>query len=148
MIIQTKYLGEAEINDEKIITFKTGLPGFESETEFVLLDISENVVFQILQSVNSPELAFFVVNPYLLYDEYSIKLNEYVIETLDISDDKDVVVLTVMTLKEPFSNSTVNLKAPLVINLVNRFGKQYILSEDTYSMRAKVPQHKIESGVN
>lgn len=146
LIIQTKYLGETEITNDKIISFDSGLPGFEEERQFVLLDISENVVFQVLQSVTSPELAFFVVNPYLLFNDYSIKLNEHAIETLDIKEEKDVAVLTVMTLKEPFSDSTVNLKAPLVINLENKRGKQYILNDDVYSMRAKIPQHKIESG--
>lgn len=146
MIIQTKYLGETEITNDKIIAFESGLPGFEDERQFVLLDISDNVIFQILQSVTSPKLAFFVVNPYLLYNDYSIQLNEHAIEILKIEEEKDVAVLTVMTLKEPFSDSTVNLKAPLVINLANKRGKQYILNDDDYSMRAKIPQHKIESG--
>lgn len=147
MIIQTKYLGETEITNDKIIKFESGLPGFEVERQFVLLDIAENVIFQILQSVKTPELAFFVVNPYLLFNDYSIQLNEHAIETLKIKDEQDVAVLTVMTVTEPFSDSTVNLKAPLVINLANKCGKQYILNDDEYSMRAKIPQHKIESGV-
>lgn len=139
-------MGETEITNDKIINFESGLPGFEDESEFVLLDIAENVIFQILQSVQSPELAFFVVNPYLLFDDYSIQLNDHAIEILEIKEEKDVAVLTVMTLKEPFAHSTVNLKAPLVINLENKRGKQYILNDDVYSMRAKIPQHKIESG--
>lgn len=146
MIIQTKYLGETKVTKDKIITFQSGLPGFEDEHKFVLLDIAEDVLFQVLQSVNSPELAFFVINPYLLFDDYSIQLNDHAVETLRIENKKDVVVLTVMTLKEPFSKSTVNLKAPLIINLANKYGKQYILNDDQYSMRTKVPQHKIESG--
>ena len=146
MIIQTKYLGEIEIEEDKSIHFQSGLPGFESEKQFVLLDISDQVMFQILQSVNTKDIAFFVVNPYLLFDTYSIKLNENIIKSLDIKEEKDVAVLTVMTLKEPFANSTVNLKAPLIINLSNNLGKQYILNDDTYSMRAKIPHQKIESG--
>lgn len=146
MIIQTKYLGEVEVSQDKLITFKSGLPGFEEETEFVLLDIAEQVMFQLLQSVRTPELAFFVINPYLLFETYSIELNDHAIETLSIKDEKDVAVLTVITLREPFSDSTINLKAPLIINLKNRHGKQYILQNDTYSMREKIPQDKLESG--
>lgn len=146
MIIKTKYLGEVNIADEKTIHFKSGLPGFEDEQKFALLDIAENVLFQILQSTKTKDLAFFVVNPYLLFEDYSIKLNETIIDALDIKSENDVVVLTVMTLKEPFSQSTVNLKAPIIINLTNRRGKQYILNDDTYSMRVAIPQHKMESG--
>lgn len=147
MMIQTKYLGETSISDNKILTFDKGLPGFEEESEFILLDISDEVVFQILQSVQSPELAFFVVNPYYFFEGYEFKLNEPTIEALDIKDENDVVVLTVMTLKEPFSDSTINLKAPLIINLANRRGKQYILEEANYSMRAEIPQKQVESGI-
>jgi flagellar assembly factor FliW len=146
LIIETKYLGEIEISDDKIVHFESGIPGFEDEKKFILLDIADNIIFQILQSVETKELAFFVVNPYILFEDYSIKLNENIIESLDIKEENDVAVLTVMTLKEPFSNSTVNLKAPLIINLKNKRAKQYILNDDTYSMRVTIPQHKLESG--
>lgn len=144
--IETKYLGEIDISDDKIVHFESGIPGFENEKKFVLLDIADNVMFQILQSVESKNLAFFVVNPYLLFEDYSIQLNESIIDSLDIKEQNDVVVLSVMTLKEPFSKSTVNLKAPLIINIKNKRGKQYILNDDTYSMRVTIPQHKLESG--
>lgn len=146
LIIQTKYLGEIEITDDKIVFFESGIPGFEDEKKFVLLDIDENIIFQILQSVETKNLAFFVVNPYLLFEDYSIKLNDSIIETLEINEEEDVAVLSIMTLKEPFTKSTVNLKAPLIINLKNNRGKQYILNDDTYSMRVAIPQHKFESG--
>lgn len=146
LIIQTKYLGEVEISEDKIVHFESGIPGFEDEKRFVLLDIDEKIIFQILQSVETKNLAFFVVNPYLLFEDYSIDLNDSIIESLDIREEKDVVVLSIMTLKEPFSESTVNLKAPLIINLKNKRGKQYILQDDTYSMRATIPQRKLESG--
>ena len=138
LIIQTKYLGEVEISEDKIVHFESGIPGFENEKRFVLLDIDEKIIFQILQSVETKNLAFFVVNPYLLFEDYSIDLNDSIIESLDIREEKDVVVLSIMTLKEPFSESTVNLKAPLIINLKNKRGKQYILQDDTYSMRVTI----------
>lgn len=146
LIIQTKYLGEVEISEDKIVHFESGIPGFEDKKRFVLLDIDEKIIFQILQSVETKNLAFFVVNPYLLFEDYSIDLNDSIIESLDIREEKDVVVLSIMTLKEPFSESTVNLKAPLIINLKNKRGKQYILQDDTYSMRVTIPQRKLESG--
>lgn len=144
--IETKYLGEIEIKKENTISFEAGLPGFEDETEFVLLDISKQVIFQILQSTKTPDLAFFVVNPYLLYEDYTIELKDSIIEALSIKNEKEVVILAVMTLKQPFSDSTINLKAPLVINLTTKQAKQYILNDEKYSMKETIPQDKIESG--
>lgn len=147
MEIETKYLGKTTIDEHKTIIFEEGLPGFEDETKFVLLDLANNPMFQILQSIKTKNLAFFVVNPYLFYDHYSIHINQSVQEKLQIENEKDVVVLAILTIKEPFSKSTVNLKAPLIINLANRHGKQYILKDDQFSMRTKIPQSKVESGV-
>ncbi len=146
MIIKTKYLGEVDVSSDKIITFTAGLPGFEEETEFVLLDVSKEVAFQLLQSTKTKELAFFVINPYLLYESYSVKLDDPTIEGLGIESEQDVVILSIVTLRDPFIDSTINLKAPIVINLKNRQGKQYILQDDTYSMRETIPQEKLESG--
>lgn len=148
MTIDTKYLGDIEIEKEKIIHFETGIPGFEAEKQFVLLDIPENDLFQILQSVKTPELAFFVANPYHLFKNYTIKLEEHIIEQLEIKSEKDVVVLSILTIKEPFTSSTVNLKAPIVINITNKRAKQFIMNDDKYSMRTQIPPiSTVESGV-
>lgn len=146
--IETKYLGEIEIEKEKIIHFETGLPGFESEKQFVLLDIAHNDLLQILQSVQTAELAFFVVNPYILFKDYSITLSDLIIDHLQINNKEDVVILSIITIKEPFTSSTVNLKAPIVINIANKRAKQFIMNDDTYSMRTQIPPtSNVESGV-
>src|SRR5690625_1287919 len=130
MLIETKYFGEMEIDEEKIIHFETGLPGFVHEQQFVVLDLPGNELLQILQSVHTPELAFFVTNPHYFYGNYEFKLEEHVVEALRIKDEKDIVILSIMTIKEPFANSTINLKAPVIINWDQKCGKQFILNDD------------------
>lgn len=146
--IDTKYLGAIEIEEDKIIHFENGIPGFETEKQFVLLDIADNDVLQILQSVQTPELAFFVANPYLLFKDYAIELEDHVIEKLDIKNEHDVAVLSILTIKDPFSSSTINLKAPIIINIANKRAKQYIMNDDRYSLRTQIPPTStVESGV-
>lgn len=135
MIIETKYLGEVEIDKSKILTFQSGLPGFVDEKEFVLLNFPENELFQILQSVNNINLAFIVTNPYEYYSDYEIKLDTQIRENLKIKQTSDVLVLAVVTLKDTIYKSTMNLKAPLIINQELKYGKQYILNDQTYSMK-------------
>lgn len=137
MIINTKYLGKLSIKESDILTFVNGLPGFQDEIKFVLLNLSGELTsaFQILQSVKTPELAFIVTNPYYFYKDYELKLEEPIIEQLNITKEGDVTVLSIVTLKEPFSKSTMNLKAPLIINHDKRLGKQYILQTDNYDTR-------------
>lgn len=138
MNIQTKYLGEVTIDDEMIIHFPGGIPGFLEQSEFVLLDIPGNSVFQFLQSVNTVPLAFVVTNPYHFYQDYSFELDEGTLESLQIKSVNDVLIVNIVTLKDPFETSTINLKAPLVINQKKMLGKQYILNTDVYPSKASI----------
>ncbi|MFZ3576907.1 flagellar assembly protein FliW [Virgibacillus sp. DJP39] len=140
MKIQTKYVGEVEINVEQIINFASGIPGFINETKFTLLDLPGNPVFQILQSVSTPEVAFVVANPYHFYVDYAFELDTNVKESLAIRNEKDVVVLSIVTLQDPFETSTLNLKAPIIINHTSKRGKQYILNQEDYSAKSSITQ--------
>ncbi|MBU8790310.1 flagellar assembly protein FliW [Oceanobacillus caeni] len=138
MKLQTKYLGEIAIEEQKQIYFANGIPGFPDEKQFVLLDVPDNPVFQILQSVQSNFTAFFVINPFLLYKDYSFDLDDNTIETLQIKSENEVVILSIVTLKDPFHSSTINLKAPIVINSNQMLGKQYILNHEDYPSKASI----------
>ncbi|WP_060678508.1 flagellar assembly protein FliW [Virgibacillus halodenitrificans] len=135
MIVDTKYSGELEIEETEIIFFKTGLPGFQEETKFLLIDFPDNPVFQILQSVQTPTTAFIVTNPYYIYQDYEFDLDENIMEQLNIRSEKEIVVLSIVTVKEPFQDSTLNLKAPIILNPVRKLAKQYILTEETYQIK-------------
>jgi flagellar assembly factor FliW len=133
--IQTKYLGGTDVAEEDIIRFPSGLPGFIDETAFILQDLPGNPVFRILQSVKTSRVAFIVTDPYHFFKHYSFKLDESLLESLSIKSEADIVVLTIVTLKDPFHASTINLKAPLIINAAAKRGKQYILNTDEYAAK-------------
>ncbi|HLS06696.1 MAG TPA: flagellar assembly protein FliW [Bacillota bacterium] len=138
MNIQTKYLGEITIDPKKIVTFANGLPGFKNEKQFILLPIPEAAPesFQTLQSIQTPELAFVVTNPYQIYHDYEFRLDQPTIDQLAITSEQDLFILTIVTLTSPFEQSTINLKAPIIINVKTKRGKQYILNDDTYPTKA------------
>src|SRR5690625_7242839 len=98
-----------------IFEFQTGLPGFLDEKRFVLLNIPGNTVFQTLQSVKTPNLAFVVTDPYFIYQDYTFELDDNMLAYLKLETERDVKVLSIVTLKKPFDKSTINLKAPIII---------------------------------
>ena len=147
MNIQTKYLDNVEIKNTQIINFPSGIPGFIDEREYVLLNIPGNPVFQFLQSVNSAELAFVVTSPYHFYNDYTFKLDNSTIETLEITSEADVLVVSIVTLKDPFESSTINLKAPIIVNQKKMLGKQYILNSDNYESKASIKPTTAGKGV-
>lgn len=135
MNIQTKYFEEIEINEEQIITFSQGLPGFHDQKEFVLLDLPDNPLFQVLQSITEEYVAFIVVNPYYFRKDYEFDLDDSLIELLQIESEKDVAVFSILSLKDPFETSTMNLQAPIIINVNKKLGKQYITNHKDYSTK-------------
>ena len=140
MTIQTKFHGEIAINEIPKWTFPNGLPGLEDEHEFVLLPIEGNNTFQVMQSTTTPIVALIVSNPYVLTENYTIEIDDPTINLLDIQSQEDLMVLSVMSLKQPFETSTLNLQAPLIFNTSNHKAKQMILNDSTYQSRHPIGQ--------
>ncbi|MFC5604085.1 flagellar assembly protein FliW [Sporosarcina koreensis] len=142
MNIQTKFHGDIAIQPDQLWNFPKGIPGFEDEKEFILLPIEENNLFQVLQSSNTPSVAFIVTNPYTLVDDYSFDIDVPTIELLNIERPEDVFVLGILTLKQPFETSTINLQAPLIFQMNNRTAKQMILNDIRFTTRHIIGQPK------
>jgi len=138
MKINTKFFGEVEINEENIIEFPNGIPGFEEEKRFVLLDINEGATYQSLQSVDNPEVALVVTNPYVFFHDYEFDIDENTINLLSINSKEDVMVLSVLTLKDPFKHTTANLQAPIILNFTTGKAKQLILHDTNYQTKQPI----------
>ncbi|WP_110928438.1 flagellar assembly protein FliW [Bacillus massiliglaciei] len=134
MEIQTKFHGPVSVAENEIYTFEKGIPGFIDETSFCLLPIEETP-FWVLQSVQTKELGFIVVNPFENFPEYEVKLSDEAQTALQIGSEQEVWVFAILTVREPFSQTTVNLKAPLVLNNEKKLGKQFIMNDALYETK-------------
>ncbi|MBG9548638.1 flagellar assembly protein FliW [Cytobacillus firmus] len=146
MNIQTKYHGETEINPENIITFADGIPSFEDEKKFILLELGEDSAYFVLQSTVTPAVAFLVTSPFTFFPDYQIELSDSAIEKLKIENKEDVAVFGILTVKEPFDQTTINLKGPVIINSKQKLGKQIVLNEGDYHTRHELFQQKSSIG--
>ncbi|MEI2664768.1 flagellar assembly protein FliW [Rossellomorea sp. LJF3] len=135
MKINTKYHGEIQVKSEDILTFEHGIPGFGEEKQFVLLLLPESEWFHILQSVKTPQLGFVVTDPFMFYKEYDLELDQASVELLEHPAEKEVQVLSILTVRETLHESTANLQAPIIINLANRKAKQVILTNTDYQTK-------------
>ena len=71
MRLKTRHFGEIEIDQNQIFTFEEGLPGFERVKQFILLAVNEqDSPFSWLQSIEDYNLAFAVVNPFMIKNDY------------------------------------------------------------------------------
>ncbi|MCA1033709.1 flagellar assembly protein FliW [Bacillus infantis] len=134
MNLQTKFHGRVEINEEQVLHFNTGIPGFIDEKKFCILPIEGTPLF-VLQSVKSAETAFILTDPFSFFADYEFNLPEEVTEALSISSDKEVAVFVILTVQEPFEKTTANLQAPVIINQKEKQGKQVILNGNSYTTK-------------
>ncbi|KUP04464.1 flagellar assembly protein FliW [Bacillus coahuilensis p1.1.43] len=132
MNIHTKYHGEIQVKHEDIIDFELGIPGFPEERQFLLLPLPDNHQFAILQSVLTPEIGFVVTTPYSFFPNYEFILDDSSKEHLELEGENNIQVFVILTIQEPFTKSTANLQAPVVLNGTKHKGKQVILNIPHY----------------
>ncbi|WP_404433573.1 flagellar assembly protein FliW [Sutcliffiella horikoshii] len=135
MKIETKYHGLIELQEEEVVKFPNGLPGFLEEKKFAVIPFSEDGTFFILQSVKTPELGFVLTNPFTFYPDYDFDLENQAVDTLELNSAEDVIVYTVLTMADPFHLTTANLQAPVVVNVKKKLGKQVILTGSPYQTK-------------
>lgn len=134
MLINTTNFGEMEVKANQVITFAEGLPGFEDQKEFVLLnnyDTEEPVPFMWLQATQNPDLALVVAIPFFLRPSYEVTIPDEAVEALEIQEPGDVAVYSVVRIQDKVDDMTFNLMSPIVINGKNRKGMQ-VVQDGTY----------------
>ncbi|WP_342473035.1 flagellar assembly protein FliW [Metasolibacillus sp. FSL H7-0170] len=136
MNIETKFFGEVAIKKEDILIFEAGVPGFPDAQKFVLLPLDADLPLVVLQSIEKQELGFILAYPFAFKKDYSFDISEEEKRALQIEQEDDVVAYAIVTLKETFQESTMNLLAPIVINTKKKFGKQIVLQDsELYPLR-------------
>ena len=128
MNIQTTRFNSIAIEPDDILHFPGGLAGLEDCRHWVLLADAQNDALGWLQSISRPEIALAVVTPRRFVPDYQVRVARVELAPLDILQVQDAKVLVVVGKNE--RSITLNLKAPLVINLDRRLGRQIVANND------------------
>lgn len=148
MLLHTTNFGDIEINDENIISFEEGLPGFESLNRFIIINNEgDNSPFSWLQSVENGDLAFVIMNPLVFLKDYTVTIDDFMVNSLEIEKPEDVMIYSVVVIPEEVSEISANLKAPIIINTKNKKGKQVILDNSEYHVRHYIMEELRKQGV-
>lgn len=137
MKVNTRIFGEIEVAEEKIITFDIGLMGFEDIHKYTLIfDEEDKGSLMWLQSLDEPVLAFPVIDPLAVADEYNPIVEDELLASLgEVDSDSDYFLLSVVTVPSDIKKTTANFKAPLVINMKTRKACQIIVNNEDYPVR-------------
>lgn len=145
MIINTGRFGKITTEEQNIIQFQAGLLAFENLIKFTLLHISNNPAFKWLQSIDAPEVAFLVADPFFFKEDFFLDLDHELTRELEVKKPEDVLIYTTVTVPDGnFKLATTNLIGPLVINNSSKRGKQVILERGDLSIKYPLfPYYKL-----
>jgi len=142
MKLETSHFGQIDIEEERVVRFTHGLPGFEELLSFAILGPEEIMPFAYLQSIEEPEISFLVTNPFAFYKDYEFELSETAQAELGVEKEEDLQIWSIVTMHEKLTNATMNLLAPIVINRSKQQGKQVILHNTSYTTKHALIQEK------
>jgi flagellar assembly factor FliW len=128
MNVETTRFGRLEIEHEDLLTFPAGLFGLEECKHWVLLADAQNDALGWLQSTSRPDMAVAVVSPRRFVSSYQVRVSRSELKPLALDEMRDAKVLVIVGKNE--RSITLNLKAPLVINLKLRMGRQVVVNSD------------------
>jgi flagellar assembly factor FliW len=127
------------MTDGATILFEDGLPGFPDAHRFTIVEMIEDGAFQLLQSSDDPDLAFVVAVPWLFFPDYSPELSDVDQTGLGIESTEDAVLFCPVTLDGETRTASMNLLGPFVVNVHTRRGRQLVLTEQEFPIRATLP---------
>lgn len=128
MNIHTTRFGKIDIEPEDILFFREGLIGFEGCRHWVLLADGQNSAVGWLQSMQKSDVALPVVSPRRFLSEYQVRLEPNQIDRLQLTTVEQAYVLGIVGRDE--DALTLNLRAPIVINLDRRIGCQVVTVDE------------------
>ena len=102
MEIMSRDFGNIEIDKSDIISFGSGLPGFEDLEDFVLLPLAEESPFIIMQAVEDPDVAFVTVEPGNLIQNYEFEISDKVEKKLKIESVSNLLILNIIMKHKTF----------------------------------------------
>jgi flagellar assembly factor FliW len=134
---QTTRFGTVSIDESDVLTFVDGLIGMEGCRRWVLLADAQNAALAWLQSLDRAEVALAVVSPRRFVPNYACRVARRDIQPLGLSDPNEAQVLTIIS--HAGDALALNLKAPLVIHLAERLGRQ-IVARDDHAVQHRLPE--------
>ncbi|MGI8988805.1 MAG: flagellar assembly protein FliW [Bryobacteraceae bacterium] len=136
--LNTKHFGAVEFEEDDVVRFPSGIPGFEDQNSFIFLDRPGTAPVLFLQSVSRADLRFPAVPVQVVDPVYNLALHEDDLAALGLPADRqpaigsDVLCFAVVA-AHPNGLATFNLLAPIVLNPRTRQALQAIRADSVYS---------------
>jgi flagellar assembly factor FliW len=148
ILVKSIYYPEGvAVEKSKILEFVKPILGFNDLKKYCILNINKekNLPFFILQSIENDKLCFIVADPNYFFKDYTAGITEEDKELIGLKEKTDAVIFVIVTVFKDLYSSTVNLKAPIIINVKSRKAMQTVLNNDLYDVKQKLPINPVKS---
>jgi len=114
--IDTSRFGRLEIGDDAQLEFPEGLIGVPGK-RYALLARDDESAFAWLQSLEDPEFALPVTNPWRFFASYEVKISDADATRLGLDEEHaDADVYVTVRAAEALEDFSVNLRAPILVH--------------------------------
>jgi flagellar assembly factor FliW len=135
---QTRNFGKLEYREDSVLHFPAGLPGFDEERSFVLVEQPATKPLAFVQSLSRADLCFIALPVLAVDPRYRTSIASEDLQILGLQVDcqpsigEDVLCLAIVSAPKD-GPATVNLLAPVIVNLKTRVSLQAIQIDAPYS---------------
>jgi flagellar assembly factor FliW len=143
--VSTSRFGEVTFAEHDVFEFPWGLPGFADQRRFLALSLAEQPSFVWLQSIDDPSVALPAADPWQIFPDYDPHMPAYATEALELRSPEDFTILCVVVVTKDAAEMTMNLMAPIIVNLKTRRARQVMLENSQYSIRTAIPRKSLET---
>jgi flagellar assembly factor FliW len=127
MEVTTSRFGKIQAAPSDILLFEEGLIGLRCCRRWVVLADAQNAALGWLQSIDDGDAALGVVSPRRFVPDYKLRVSRQDLEPLGLAAASDAQVVVIVSRHD--EGLSLNLRAPLVINVEARRGRQVIAKE-------------------
>lgn len=129
MMAVATYDEAPSLQEMPVVELVQPMPGFPEAQRFALSHLDEERVLGALRSLDHDGLQFLVVPAAQFFPTYEPVVSDDDVVDLGIDAVEDVLVLLVVHAGRDLASTTVNLRAPLLVNTATRKAAQVILED-------------------
>jgi flagellar assembly factor FliW len=122
--------------DAPVVELVQPMPGFPDAHRFALEPVDEDGVLRSLRSLDQDGLQFLVVPPGGFHPTYAPEIDDATAADLGLTSSEQALVLVLVHAGRDLASTTVNLRAPLVVNIETSRAAQVILDDASLSVAA------------
>jgi flagellar assembly factor FliW len=134
-ILESRRFGRLEVFPDEVLTFSSGLLGFEELREFCVVAPEALLPLTFLVSCDDPGVAFPVLPARMCRSDYAPTIPPDAREAVEADPGQALEILAICAVAQDTLTLHANLRGPLLINPARRLGFQVVLHDSPYSLR-------------